>query len=1474
MNSTIDNLNFAVIIDDTEFNKQIKKMEDEAKRFNTSMSNLLDLKKQAQQWSQKEVENNRRAWQAKVDEERAQEKINKEKIKTEGLQRKINAQIDQATNGYKAQSRILNEIKTAVLGYLSIQSAGKLLSSLVRVTGEFELQKTTLAAMLGDLSSAEQIITRIQGLAVESPFQFKELTTYAKQLSAFSVPAQELYDTTKMLADISAGLGVGMDRFVLAYGQVRSAAFLRGQEVRQFTEAGIPILDELAKQFSELEGRVVSTTEVFDKISSRLVPFEMVAKVFKDMTSEGGKFYNMQEIQAETLRGKISNLKDAYEVMLNEIGSGQTEKMKDVVDWARKLMTNYEETGRTLASLVVSYGVYKTTLVAIELMTRSFSVANHKLLSSLKSIGTWMLSNPYALLAAGITAAGLATYRLATHMSDVERIQKSVADSHEDYTKALASEYSMLESLYAKLELYTEGTLEHDKAKAQIMQKYAPYIEQLRQEGKEVSDLADIYVDLADKIRESTLVRFYDSAMQDLDQVYKDAQEKSQKMLENSIKANQKEYKFTEKDKLALNLYVMGGYDQEKAFEKLSDSAKQYFNDFNVFLNKQRDNMSAAQKAYLEGIDDISDAYQTFQGEVEKTPEQLSKFAETVQNELAKFGATKDNKGKFAALWADNMTEYYAYLKKIREEYEEVQQKIKDVGTTQKANLPDLKKQKEAIEAIAKALGISLDKGEYGKGKSKAQLELESQIDLVKKLQDAYEKLLPFLNDSQMKDTLKNLFPEAKAEWLDSFDFSEVLKKLADDLDKYDDEAAKRLRASVGKDVASSLASAFKEIETYKKMLDEWLEQDFSLEGEGISFDISKIIQNLNNQYAKVDQKRLKAQELLKKAQLGDEESLKIVREVYGEEVWQKYLENGVSVINELAQKEKNAARQTANEKIRDLAKKYVDEVYGEDINLSDWGDKNLSQVRNLGNTLKKLYDDIEKSGLNLSESQKNALDSLGLTTDELIKEIKKIISGDYEETTVEQFKKIQDKAKEVVSTLDGVAGAISSLGEASNSDFLIGLGEAVDSARELTDIITDCDALWENMAENSKEIVDGVKNVAQSSDWITMIIKVILLGVEKIASSIAATSQFLKFQNELWAEYASISRDVKIDNYLSLFDTIFGKDALGELRANANIARGIIEEVISLSKTARTSSGKSVFGWLETDPGWWDRTFSGGGNIEKFDLSQLIDEKGLLSDEGFKKLQAFYDLGDLDDANKARAEKLLDYYEKYKEATESIAESISNIFNSLATDIADNMINSFLEIGDATDNLAKSFDNVRESIGKMILQSALVSQMQPYIEEIKGIFDAYMLTGDTTKFAKDIDAALSGLAIMLDDGKWTELAQVLQDNNLLGAAESTTEMSEGIKGITEATANLLASYLNAIRADVSYSKTLWVRMDANLQRIAEMFTSSPSLMEYQAQIAANTYNTALATQEILSELRSVVTTETGSSSIRVYKDN
>lgn len=1440
--ANIDELNFEVILNDDAFNQKVQADIKLAKELNVQLSTLLNIKKQVGNFSQADVTNNRKAQQILVDNARAQERITREKLKTEGVQKRTNAQIDKATKGYQSQSRILNELKGIALGYLSVHGASQLLSSLVRVTGEFELQKTTLAAMLGDLNKAEQVITKIQGLAVESPFQFKELTTYAKQLSAFSVPAEELYDTTKMLADISAGLGVGMDRIVLAYGQVRSAAFLRGQEVRQFTEAGIPILDELAKQFSELEGRAVSTGEVFDKISARLVPFEMVVKVFKDMTSEGGKFYNMQEVQAETLQGKISNLKDAYEEMLNEIGKGQSENLKGAVDWARRLMQNYEETGRTLVSLIASYGVYKTTLLGLEVVTNTFSAANHKLIGTLMNAGKWLLANPYAAIAAAITAAGYATYKWATYMTDAEKIQKSVSDSHEKYTEALSSEYSMLEALYAKLDLYTEGTLEHDKAKAQIMRRYAPYIEQLRQEGVEVDNLANIYGNLVDKIRGSLQIRFYESSMQDLDLAYKDAEDKARKMLANSIKANQKEYEFTQRDKLSLSLYVLGGIDEEKAFAKMTESAKQYFTDFNVFLNKQRDNMSKARNAYLEGIDDISDAYQTFQAEAEKTPDKLSLFAETVQKELAKFGATKDNKGKFAGLWADNMTEYYDYIDKLRKGYDDIKQKIKDVGTTQKENLPDLKKQKEAIEAIAKALDISLDKGDYGKGKSQAQIDLEAQIKSVQKLQDAYDKLMPYLNEVQMKSTLKALFPNIEAGVIDSLDFNAELERLADKLQKFDEDAAQRLRDTISRDAAGAIADSFKAIEQYKKMLDSWFGEDFNVSGKGVSFDISKIVRNLNNEYAKIDQKREKALDLLNKAQMGDEEALRKVREVYGEDVWKRYLENGKRVIEELAAKERQAAKLTADEKIRDLASKYIKEQKAaKNIDLTDFDDKTIGQIQTQIDKLKAARDEAQKKANEaMADVAMGNLNEGQYANWQMLIEVLKQLDVLIEDTETEV-------AEKKIENLVGSLGKIEEIGKTLSDLGLEGVGEQISG-----------------IASAFGSIIES----AMKGDTFGAVVGMVTTAISGVADFINHGYEQQRLLNEASKEYAGRLAEIRRESYTG----IFGTDEMGlaaentEILAEAqdNYAKAVeklnkvgvkgIRGSDGTSYTFKKTSVTSIMEGISKDQGW-----------------DLYLENGELN---IAALESYYDAYS-ERLTKKQRDLVTDVIESgnaVEDAASQQAEYLTSIFSQTADTIASDMVDAFIESGDAAVDMRDYVsDAAKQMAADLIKTLYLLPIMNQYADDLDAVAADSNLTADE-KTAQALAIFQTALAEL--DSQSSAINDTLKDINEYfdtGEEEGATDLASGIKGITEDQANLLASYLNAIRADVSYSKTLWVRMDANLQRIADMFVSSPTLMEYQAQIAANTYDTAIATQEILAELRSVVTTDTGDPSIRVY---
>nr|DAN25902.1 MAG TPA: tail tape measure [Caudoviricetes sp.] len=303
-------------------------------------------------------------------------------------------------NGMNANIRIAGELKNQMLGIYSIYTIERFISSLVRVRGEFDMQLISLKAILQSGEKATELFNQIKSLSVISPFQFKDLIGFAKQLSAYQIPNSELFNTTKRLADLSAGLGVDMNRIILAYGQVRSAAFLRGQELRQFTEAGIPMVGALADKFSKLENRVVSTGEVFDKISKRQVPFEMVKEVMEDLTDEGGRFYMMQEKQSESLQGKISNLRDAYDIMLNSIGEANDDILKGSVNALTSLMENSDKLISIIGSLVVTYGAYRAMVIlnSIALGKETQSVISETLVNKAKRADMLTMASMYRTL--------------------------------------------------------------------------------------------------------------------------------------------------------------------------------------------------------------------------------------------------------------------------------------------------------------------------------------------------------------------------------------------------------------------------------------------------------------------------------------------------------------------------------------------------------------------------------------------------------------------------------------------------------------------------------------------------------------------------------------------------------------------------------------------------------------------------------------------------------------------------------------------------------------------------------------------------------------------------------------------------------------------------------------------------------------------------------------------------------------------
>ena len=417
-------------------------------RYNTTASDvraqrILDIQERMAQRAayamERQATAHRQAETAALRQAAAQDRLNRQMSRTGSL-----------------SGQLANQIQNLY----SIYALERFGNALVQIGGEFQKQRIALTAMLGDSGRAQKLFDQIRGLAVESPYTFMNLSGFTKQLAAFSIPYEELFETTKRLADISSGLGVDMGRIILAYGQVRSAAFLRGTEVRQFTEAGIPLLDALAKKFTELEGRVVSVGDVFDKISRREVPFEMVRDVLWEMTDAGGQFYNMQAVLTESLSGKYDKLKDSLQIMIGDMAEASSGVIGGTLDMLTGLTDKWKDLGSVIVTVTAYMGAYRAAQAAGNIImaqsavvaryaaishatlsksqvtalatTRALSLGMARLNALFKAFNATVLMNPYTWIAAAIAGLAYVVYRLATATTAAESAQAAFNKTLED----------------------------------------------------------------------------------------------------------------------------------------------------------------------------------------------------------------------------------------------------------------------------------------------------------------------------------------------------------------------------------------------------------------------------------------------------------------------------------------------------------------------------------------------------------------------------------------------------------------------------------------------------------------------------------------------------------------------------------------------------------------------------------------------------------------------------------------------------------------------------------------------------------------------------------------------------------------------------------------------------------------------------------------------------------------------------------
>lgn len=1007
-----------------------------------------------------------------------------------------NAAMKRANSTMSSQSRIAGELKNQIANVYSIYTVERFVRGLYTIGGEFQKQRIALTSILGDSMKAETIFNRIKDLAVVSPFQFNELASYTKQLSAYSIPYEELYDTTKRLADISAGVGVDMGRIILAYGQVRSAAFLRGQELRQFTEAGIPLVDELAKRFTILENKVVSAGDVFDKISRKEVSFGMVKDVLWDLTNEGGKFYNMQEALAESLAGKWSNLQDAWDVMMADIAESNSGVLSDSLELLTDLMNHWEAVANILGMLTIVYGSYKTAVILTNVATKG-------LLAVQTALNAAMKKNPIIWI---ITLIGSVVGALVMFKEEV----KTTAEVITDLNKTIAD---------------TNDKMQGNKAVDSLIDRYEALSKKANKSAEESRELGRITKNLANTFKDAvTQTDKYGVAislsvekMRKLSQEQKDLYKKQ--FIGTMANAQiQKQSIDSEREMLA-GIIREGGYRRFDENGRELSFAKYKPEDITKAINR----LLELEKQSLDLANIIDTARQSYHS---MSQINISKPLTDWEKEANKLAGDMD------ALKPKEGTSYEEYMDMLSGNISDLEKKTKAFASGNKYSekqLASYNKELETTRKIYKALG-GLEKTS-GNEKDPIAEQWKDRADLISKALSLYDKWKKIEGEEAASQRVKGVSEFApifdkNGVNLDLSDPSKTYQYIQDQLDKSKGKQME-LYLSLGvkkeninyDNVKKGVDDALKEIERYisqagekwdlyKKLFEATGNKSLSMNiafGGSVSFN--SFVEDLQNQLS----------EELKKN--GSNLSLSDILGMDEEAVKSKFGDNEILKLY-----------QTIKEESKKLKAENFD---------------NLLQMINDYKDYSAKIEEIERKRQKAISELENNRGSIGNEmADNLIKEVNKRAEKEKSSVLFDQFKESSDWVR-IFDDLDRVSTATLDDMISKVEEFAKKQGLSIEDTKELVEALR---KLRGELTERNpfKALVDSFNTIKDARN-----------KLNSLRSSGAPKEQIDAAENELKAAYSDQS--AAIQGVIGKFDALANAaDFLGGIFENLGVGSGL----------------------------------------------------------------------------------------------------------------------------------------------------------------------------------------------------------------------------------------------------------------------------------------------------------------------------
>lgn len=305
---------------------------------------------------------------------------------------------------------LMGKLAASAAGLFAVDKIKDFVSQLALVRGEYQQLEVAFETMLGSKSKADALMGQLIDTAATTPFEMSEVAEASKMLLAYGMAADEVNGTLVRLGDIAAGLSIPIKDLAFLYGTTMVQGRLYTQDLNQFLGRGIPLADELAKQFGK------NKSEVKKLVEEGKIGFPEVQKAIEALTNEGSKFGGLMEAQSKTIKGQLSNIEDAWEQMMNEIGRSQEENISGALDITGKLIENWKTIGKVLLYVISIYGAYRaaTMLAAIATRINAAAAQNMAYQQKLAAMQGVVLTNAQAGMAAATSTARYAFESLKT----------------------------------------------------------------------------------------------------------------------------------------------------------------------------------------------------------------------------------------------------------------------------------------------------------------------------------------------------------------------------------------------------------------------------------------------------------------------------------------------------------------------------------------------------------------------------------------------------------------------------------------------------------------------------------------------------------------------------------------------------------------------------------------------------------------------------------------------------------------------------------------------------------------------------------------------------------------------------------------------------------------------------------------------------------------------------------------------------